>query len=186
MRGLARQSGATLIVGLIMLLMTSVSLIAAYNMTQTSQIIVQNLQSESTATDLANSTLESAISTTRLVNVPNAVFLVACGGTQNAQCYDINGDGGLDVTVTLTPDPFCIRDRVIPNGQLNLPAQSACLVGGNPQFGIAGAANQDSLCADTLWEVSAVANDVLTGTTERVTGHYSIEVSAASAASFCI
>lgn len=178
-RRTAVQRGSTLIIGLIMLLLTSISLVTVYNMTQTSVNIVQNLQSQNNAVDLANSTLEAAISTTRVVNAPSAVFLVGCQDALNTRCYDIDADGETDVSVELTPDPFCVHSQIIQNNQLNLadPIDASCVISTRTDFGVVGSANQNSLCANSQWEVTAVASDALNNTRQTVRGNYGVRVS---------
>ena len=177
--GLLTQRGSTLIIGLVMLLLTSISLVTVYNMTQTSVNIVQNLQSQNNAVDLANSTLEAAISTTRVVNAPGAVFLVGCQDSLNTRCYDIDADGETDVSVELTPDPFCVQSQIIQNNQLNLadPVDASCVISTRTDYGVVGSANQNSLCANSMWEVTAVASDELSSTRQTIRGNYGVRVS---------
>lgn len=185
---MSRQRGATLIIGLIMLTMTTVALIASYNMSNTSSVIVHNLQAENMAVEAASSTLESAISTTRIVDAPGAVFLVGCSGVQNARCFDINGDSVDDITVSLTPDPFCIQFQIIQNFQLDVAVaeDQGCVLGAGTDLGTQGAVTQNSLCANSLWQVTAVASDILTSSNQTVAGNYAVRVPADSVASFCI
>lgn len=173
------QRGSTLVIGLVMLLLTSVSLVTVYNITQTSMNVVQNLQSQNNAIDLANSTLEAAISNTRVVNAPNAVFLVGCQDSLNTRCYDIDGDGSDDVTVELEPEPFCVQSQIIQNNQLNLadPIDASCVISTRTDYGVVGSANTNSLCANSLWEVTARASDIVTNTNQTVRGNYGIRVS---------
>ncbi len=177
--GRSGQHGSTLVVGLIMLILTSISLITLYNTTQTSVNIVNNLQNQNAAVDLANSTLEEAISNTRVVNAPSAVFLVGCDDSLNTRCYDINGDGNNDVSVQLTPDPFCLQSQIIQNNQLDLtdPVDASCVISTRTDFGVIGSANQNSLCANSLWQVAAVATDQVSGTNQTVRGNYGVRVS---------
>lgn len=172
------QRGSTLIVGLIMLILTSISLVSVYNMTQTSVNIVSNLQNQNTAIDLANSTLEEAISNTRMVNAPSAVFLVGCDNSLNTRCYDINGDGANDVSVELTPEPFCVQSQIIQNNQLDLadPVDASCVISTRTDYGVVGSANQNSLCANSMWQVTAVATDEVSNARQTVRGNYGVRV----------
>ncbi|MGJ8668460.1 MAG: pilus assembly PilX family protein [Oceanococcus sp.] len=184
---LKSQRGATLIVGLIMLMVTSVSLMSLYNYSKISFEIVQNLQSESIAVDLANATLEGAISTTRVVNAPSAVFLLGCDGFQNSQCFDIDADGRNDVVVQLNPQPFCVQAQIIQNRQLNFDSaeDEPCIVSATTDFGVIGAASDNSLCSSSLWEVTAVATDAVTQSNQSVTGDYAVRVATANVLTSC-
>ena len=84
----------------------------------------------------------------------------AAGGVD----FDLNADGVDDVTVTIDPPPHCIQAKIIPVNALDLTNEEdrGCLQGVAQTFGIAGAPSADSLCADTLFEVTAVATDAVT------------------------
>lgn len=179
------QQGSSLIIGMIMLFMTTVALTAAYNMSSVNLSVVQNMQDQNLAIDLANSTLEAAVSTDRLVNTPDAVLLGSCG--LNRQCFDVNNDGTQDVTVELTPAPSCLQSRTLQNAALDVsdPEDAGCLVAGIGSFGVEGAEIQNSLCAGSVWQVTAVATDEVTQSRQTVSSLYSIRVSTDSVDSFC-
>lgn len=181
------QRGSSLIIGMIMLFMTTVALVAAYNMSSTNVSIIKNLQDRELAIDLANSTLEAATSTDRLVKTPDAIFNNAAGGTSNTQTFDINLDGTDDVVVTLDPLPSCLQSRTIQNASLDVtdPEDAGCVVAGIGNFGVAGSGVQNSLCAGSIWQVTAIGTDEVTGASQTVSGFYSIRVSADSVDSFC-
>lgn len=181
------QRGSSLIIGLIMLFMTTVSLVAAYNMSATNVSIIKNLQDRELTVDLANSTLEAAVSNARLVQNPDAIFVNGGGGASNTQTFDINLDGEDDVVVTIDPPPFCLQSRTIQNASLDVtnPEDAGCVVSGIGNFGVAGSGSQNSLCAGSTWQVNAVATDAVTSTSQTVTGFYSIRVPTDSVDSFC-
>ena len=61
---------------------------------------------------------------------------------------------------TLTPAPACVQARAIKIGELNLAPTSEDLACVQAQaqgtFGVSGAAGSgDSLCASTVWEITA-------------------------------
>ncbi len=181
------QQGSSLIIGMIMLFMTTVALVAAYNMSSTNVTIIKNLQDRELAVDLANSTLEAAISSNRLVSTPDAIFNNAAGGASNTQVYDINLDGVTDVVVTIDPPPSCLQSQTIQNAALDVtdPEDAGCMVAGIGNFGVTGSGTQNSLCAGSTWQVTATADDEVTGARQTVSGFYSIRVSADSVDSFC-
>lgn len=182
-----RQQGATLIVGLVMLMVTVVSVLSLYNFSRMSLAVVQNMQNENVAVDAAAAALEAAISTTRIVNAPSAVFLEACDGVANSQCFDVDSDGSNDIVAQLTPNPFCVQAQIIQNSQLDLndPADKPCITGSSTEFGVSGSVSNNSMCATSQWEVNVVANDALTETVQSVTGYYAVRVPTTSVQTSC-
>ncbi|HEX5539764.1 MAG TPA: hypothetical protein VFX01_08240, partial [Methylophilaceae bacterium] len=77
---LNRQTGATLLVGLIMLVLLTLVLITSFNISKTNLVIVGNMQHKNAVTAAAQQALEEAISTTRLTDSPDSIFLTPCEG----------------------------------------------------------------------------------------------------------
>lgn len=183
------QQGMALVVALIMLVLMTVMAIASFNVGKVSMEIIGNMQQRSEVINAANATIQEAISTARLVNTPNTVFLTPCSGS-NTKCFDTNGDGTNDITVALTPAPSCIQAQAIPNASL-----SPLTVGGSAeectvqvdqsQFGIAGGTTGNSLCAQSLWEVTAVATDAVTSARVTVVEGVAVLVGTNNVATFC-
>lgn len=188
---LHRQRGATLIVALIVLIMLTLFAVTSFNLGKSSLQTVGNAQSRNEAMAAAQQALEEAVSTTRLFLSPSAVILngdPACnGGVANTKCVDINGDNNPDITVTLTPTPACISARPILNSELNpsLANDAGCSMQAGQAFGVAGASTGSSLCADSLWEVNAVAQDNLTGAQYTVTQGVGVRVATDDVAANC-
>ena len=172
------QSGMALVVGLILLALMTVMALTSFNIGRTSMDVVGNLQRHNEVVSAANSAIQEALSTTRLFQSPNTIFLTPCSGS-NTRCYDVNGDGTNDITVTLTPAPTCVQAQTIANASLNLsvPDDAGCATGAAQTFGIAGSATGSSLCASSVWEVTAVASDAVTETQVVVTEGASVRVS---------
>jgi hypothetical protein len=101
-----------------------------------------------------------------------------CGGVANRRCIDINGDGTNDITVQLTPAPTCVKAQTIKNSALDLAVEedAACSVGEQQAFGIAGATTGNSICANSVWEVRAVATDNVTEASVVVTQGIAVRV----------
>ncbi len=184
----SRQRGMALVVGLILLALMTVMAITSFNIGRTSLDIVGNMQQRQQVIVAANSAIQEAISTVRLFQAPGSIFLDPCGGTQNTRCFDINNDGEPDITVTLSPQPTCIQAQTIPNGALTLgdPNQAGCATGAAQTFGIEGAATGSSLCANSVWEVTAVATDVVTGAEIVVTQGAAVRVSTDDVGTTCL
>lgn len=167
----ARQSGATLLVGLIMLVLLTLVVVTSFNISKTNLAIVGNMQHKNEATAAAQQALEEAISTTRLTEDPDGIFLTPCAGP-NTMCFDTNGDGKNDITVALTPTPTCVYAKVIKNNDSDLDISREedlkCVVGTQQAYGVEGAVTGDSRCSYTVWDVNAKATDNATGATVEV------------------
>lgn len=188
---LHRQRGATLIVALIVLVLLTLFAVTSFNLGKSSLQTVGNAQSRNEAMAAAQQAIEEAVSTTRLFQSPDAVILngdPACqGGVANTKCVDVNGDNNPDITVTLTPTPTCISTRPILNSEINpsLPNDAGCAIQAGQVFGVAGANTGNSLCADSLWEVNAEAQDNLTGAEYSVTQGIGVRVATDDIATTC-
>lgn len=174
----SRQHGMVLIVALVFLLIITIAAIVSFNMSKTSLDIVGNTQSRDAVIASANSAIQEALSTTRMFEAPDTVFLVPCSAA-NTKCYDINGDGTDDIEVALTPSPTCVNWQNIQNSSLDLSDadDAACASGSNQQFGIEGAPTGNSLCANSLWEITAQASDEVTSAKATVTAGAAVRVS---------
>ena len=181
-----RARGMALIVGLIMLALMTLMAIAAFNVGKTSLEIVGNMQTTSNVVASANDAIEEAISTIRLFNSPGSIFLTPCSAA-NTKCYDVNGDGIDDVTVTLTPQPQCVVAQKVLNAQLNVNNADdfGCITGTGQIFGIEGLKSGESLCANSVWEINAVAVDAVTQAKTTVTEGAAVRVSSAVVATAC-
>jgi Tfp pilus assembly protein PilX len=179
-----RQRGVTLFVGLIMLILLTLMAIATFNIGKSSMQIVGNFQARNQALAAAQEAIEEALSTTRLVLNPAAIFLAPCS-TANTRCVDVNGDGTNDITVELVPQPTCVMALPVKNAQLNLPDDLACTTGAAQNFGVQGVASGNSLCAASIWEVRAVATDAATQTNVTVTEGAAVRVPTTSVSTYC-
>lgn len=163
------QRGMALVVGLILLALMTVMAITGFNIGRTSLDIVGNMQGRQEVIVAANSAIQEALSTTRLFQAPSAIFLNPCTGA-NTRCYDTNGDGNDDIQVALRgppgeANPICIQAQSIPNSQLDVEndaGQAGCATGVSQTFGVEGTSTGSSLCANSVWEIVAVATDLVT------------------------
>lgn len=180
-----KQRGATLVVALVMLVLLTLLAVSSFHLGKGSLEVVGNMQSRNQAVAAAQSTIEQAISSTQFFQNPAAVFDEPCGGA-NTRCFDINGDGSNDITVALTT-PACIKAVSIPLASLNLAdaADAACTLGTSQSFGVAGVPTGNSLCADSVWELNAVATDDITEAQATVTEGVAVRVSTDDVAASC-
>ncbi len=171
------QRGMTLIVGLIMLVLLILSGIAAFQQSRSNTVATGNVQYRMQTTAAATAAVEDVVSTANFVANP-AVAITGTGCSTNASnqnCYDLTGDGNPDVTVQLTPQPCIKKAQVLKNSSISDPSDP-CVVGANQRLGLAGAANDNSLCSDTLWEITAVANDAVTSANSTVTTGVTVRI----------
>ena len=182
-----QQRGMALIVGLILLALMTVMAITSFNIGRTSMDVVSNLQHHNEVVGAANSTIQEALSSIALFSNPTAVITAPCSGA-NTRCFDLNGDGTNDITVTLTPAPTCVQAQTIPNAALNLnqPDDAGCATGAAQTFGISGTATGSSLCASSLWEVTAVVADPVTESQVTVVEGAAVRVSTDNVGTTCL
>lgn len=132
----ARERGAALVIGLIMLVLISLMLIAALNVGMTNFRSVSNMQYREEAIAAANAAIQQRVSSTTLMSP--AVTL---------SHLDIDNDGNTDYDVTVTP--VCVNAFKVftaPPSSLSLgPGMSV-----SPEW-------------STTWDITATATDARTG-----------------------
>lgn len=167
MTSLHRQRGATLFIGLVMLVILTLFALSAFQTSSTNLKTVGNMQAREEAQNAAQQVIDTVISSATFITSPAAAILLPCA-TPNVACVDFKSGGGIvqdpalaDYTVRLNPAPRCISIATIPNTDLNFdnPAELACAAGSSQQMGVAGidVASANSLCVNTVWDVSAEA-----------------------------
>jgi Tfp pilus assembly protein PilX len=184
-----QERGMALIVGLIMLALMTVIAITTFNMGRTSLDIVSNMQQNNGVLAAANSAIEEAVSTTRLFETPDNVFDQPCGAA-NRRCYNLySGDpnDGYTVTVTLTPKPVCVQAQKVLSATLKVDNADdfGCITGAGQIFGIEGLKSGESLCANSVWEINAVATDTVTQATGTITEGAAVRVASAVVDTSC-
>jgi Tfp pilus assembly protein PilX len=181
-----RQRGATLVIALIMLVLLTLFAVSSMNTANTNLRVVGNMQSKNEALYAAQETIETVISTPLFIGNPANAVIDPCGAA-NTLCKDVTGDGNPEYTTTLTPQPTCVTVKPIKNDVLNLldSEDLGCSAGQQQQFGVAGAVTGDSLCANTVWEVSARTTSNFSGTTVTVRQGVGVRVSADTAGTSC-
>jgi Tfp pilus assembly protein PilX len=140
-----RQTGISLVIGLIMLIMLTLMVISAINSGTTNLRISGNMQVQDEARSAAQHAIEGFISS-------YANFYPTPTG-KPATGYDINNDGTADYQVSVST-PVCKRAaQQIP------PRLLSCASGA--KYGL--------YCWDTMWEITAQADATKTGTTQKTT-----------------
>lgn len=158
-----RQRGATLIVSLIMLVLITLLAVSSFSLGKGNVQIVGNMQQRNQAFAAAQQAVATTISSAQFTATPTNALPVPCNGVANTVCVSVNGDGGNDVDVLVTPT--CDSIQPIPVTQLNFnnPNDAGCLLGSAQDFGVSGAANNNSMCSNSVWDIRASATDQLTG-----------------------
>jgi Tfp pilus assembly protein PilX len=181
-----RQRGATLFVSLILLVLLTLFALGSMNTANTSLKVTGNMQLKSEALYAAQEAVETVISTPQFIDDPANAVINPCAGA-NTLCTDVTGDGNPEYTTTLLPQPRCVSVKPIKNDALNLNdlEDLGCSSGQQQTFGVAGAATGNSLCANSVWEVSAHTESTVTKTAVTVRQGVGVRVSADDAASSC-
>lgn len=182
-----RERGATLVIALIMLVLLTLFALSAMNTGTTNLKIVGNMQSRTEAMTTAQEAVETVISTPLFIASPSNAVLNPCGAT-NTLCTDVNGDGVNDYTTRLVPQPACVSKQVIKVSDLNLASSDdvGCTTGQAQTFGVAGASTGDSLCASTVWEITAETTSAATGAAATVTQGVGVRISTDNMATSCL
>ncbi|TAK65663.1 MAG: hypothetical protein EPO19_16795 [Betaproteobacteria bacterium] len=170
-----RQRGATLLVGLIMLVLLTLMAVTSFRLGKSNLQIVGNMQYRTETVRAAEEAVEAAIS------LPTSISVAS---TANV---DVNADGTPDVAVSITP--VLVQAHVLTNASLNLtdpdPAkrQHGCALGQAQAFGVVGAAVGNSLCARTLYDLRVLATEASTNTSVEIHQGISVQVPADSVCS---
>lgn len=189
MKSRARQQGATLIVALIMLVLLALLGLSAFQTSLTDLKSSGNMQARNEALSAAQQTIETVISTRQFVADPANAIVAPCGES-NTFCTDLDSDGVPEYRTRLSPAPACVTMKVIKVTELNLSASEdlGCAVGQTQQFGIAGVDTTagDSLCASTVWQVTAETTSDTSGAKVTVSQGVGLRVGTDEMSSACI
>ena len=187
------QRGATLLVALIMLVLLTLFAISAFNTGTSNLKVVGNMQARSEALNVAQQAIETVLSTPLFISSPANAVPNPCGAP-NTLCTDIiTGTsvttGVAEYTTKLDPKPTCVGVIPIKNEDLKITGATsedlACAAGQLQQFGVAGAVSGNSLCANTVWEITAETTGAATGAKVKVTQGVGVKISSDDTAS-CI
>ena len=138
-----RQRGATLLIGMVMLVMITLVVVAAYRITASNTQAVGNMQFRDEALAAANSVLEDVI------GLANLETLVNEDGVVPTRSVDVNRDGTADYVVSLAV-PRCVRVQAAAGG------------GEDSLSGVESNVTNSGLQM-VLWEIQADVNDAATG-----------------------
>ena len=139
-----RQRGATLIIGLIMLVLITLMMVGAFTMSSTNLKSVGNMQVRQEAVAAANTVVEQIISSP-FTNNPAVVA--------NDYPIDINKDGITDYSVTIAT-PACTRATTASSG--------------TPSDVELGPTMSSSSTWNTEWDIDALVTDGSSGATAHI------------------
>lgn len=171
----ASQRGATLIVGLIMLVLIMLTVTAAFVLSGTNLRAVGNLQTRNEAEAAANRAIEEVIGSLLVPSWPSGCSASSTDSTcqpitstvapvATVSNVDINNDGTIDYTVRIQA-PVCVRATKVSG--------SASAVRG-AAGGVAGGASSDPVMSgapdqySSVWNVTATVADATTGASMEV------------------
>lgn len=185
-----QQRGMTLVIGLVILVLMTLLAVTSFNMGKNDLNMVGNMQQRNQAMDAARSVLQTTISSTSFMDTPTSAIIGTCNAANvtNADCFDVNGDGTDDVKVAISPAPSCVMAQTILNSSLDLAKSDdlGCAVGASNQTGIVGGNTSGaSLCANTVWELNAVATDLSSGAETAVSAGAAARTSTDNVAAAC-
>ncbi|MBI5658208.1 MAG: pilus assembly protein [Nitrosomonadales bacterium] len=158
-----RQRGATLVVGLVMLVVLTLLVLSAIRSGNVNMRIVGNMQAQEETANASVQAIEEVISTNFTAD-PSAVSAVIA--------VDINNDGEADYDANITT-PVCKANLAVTNANLDPanPADASCISSaaardtGLRDMRKAAVVTGQSWCYQQEWEVRAQVTDDRTGAT---------------------
>ena len=181
-----RQRGVTLIVSLIMLVLLTLMALTSFNIGKSSLQVVDNSQQQAQVLNAAETMMNQVVSSPTFTQAPENVLdnsncPPAVSAPANSRCVDLYGDSKTVIVVAMSPQPVCRQATTVPNSTLDLTtAQSpgwGCMVGDPQNYGIEGTETGDSMCADSQWEINAVATEPVSSARAVVTKGVAMRVS---------
>lgn len=156
------QQGATLVIAMIMLVLVTLFVLAAINMSTTNLRVMGNEQARNEAVQAAQQAVEQVASVDFTKNPPTTA-------APTTVAVDINGDGTADYTATVSAS--CLNSVPVKVTELNpndVVNDGPCFLSSSSSTsGLTGSggASGDSLCSATQWDVNAAVTDATANTT---------------------
>ena len=199
MKTMRSQHGATLLVALIMLVLLTLFAIGALNTSTTNLKVIGNMQARTEALNAAQQAVETVISSAQFTDTPADAVLNPCG-TANTLCIDATGnimpsanpaDPSVLYTVRLNPQPVCVYVAAIKSSDLDFSTPAAialnkdCTAGQSQQHAVVGAVTGNSLCANSVWDITAESVAAVSGAKVTVTQGIGIRISTDAMSTSC-
>lgn len=181
-----RQRGITLILSLIMLVLLTIMALASFNIGKGSLQVIENAQQQGQALNAAQTMVNQVISSPTFADAPEAALdnsncPTGLAAPANSRCVDLYGDAKTVLVVRMNPPPTCKQSAPILASSLNLSNINSedwgCTLRDRQDHGIEGIDSGESLCANSLWEITAEANDPVSRAQAVVTQGVAMRVS---------
>lgn len=184
-----RQRGTVLLVGLVMLVLITLLAVAAAKLVSTNLQVASNEQAVTEAESVANYELDVRLNSTEFIGAAAATVEMPA---PSATVVGADNAGNYSVSMNA---PTCIRYRYLKKSELVntttnavLPENLSCF-GGSSGSGVtivaATAMNDNSLCATSLWEMSATASSDATGVQVAMNQGVEVKIDFAEAEDAC-
>jgi len=167
-----RQSGMTLFVAMIILVMITLLVTSAFKVSNTNLKIVSGMQGRQEAISASQAAIEQVLSSAFFTANPTIVAATPID-------IDMNNDGVDDYTVTMS-QPRCLRTA--PVVLSNPPTKTQLDCAGSSRY---PSATTPTWCSNTIWEVGASTTDKVTAATTTVRQGVGMTVEITSARSSC-
>jgi Tfp pilus assembly protein PilX len=154
----ARQRGAALIVGLIMLVLITLTVAAAFTVSTSNLKSVGNMQTRNEAVAAANRAIEEVAASLLQPNADGSPSMVA--PTPTVSLVDINNDGKTDYTVQVAA-PACVRATKASGGGGSTTTGPGGVTGGGSSSGSGLEALPDQY--NSVWDISTTVTDAASG-----------------------
>jgi PilX N-terminal len=168
------QHGATLLVGLIMLVLLTLHALAAYTTSTVQLRIVGNMQDKQDAHAAANLAIGQVLSSSAFIIKPHEVAAAPLD-------IDINDDNASDYRVAVTPSCTAITPLRAIDLDPGVAEDFQCIAG--------AAFGGTSLCATSHWNLQAVAvtatGAATTGVTTEINQGATVRIDSGEARTFC-
>lgn len=164
------QRGATLLVGMIMLVLITLLVTSAFSLSTSNLKSVGNMQMRNEAIAAANLAIEQVISSP-FTNSPVAETI----------SVDINDDGISDYVVAIAK-PTCVRASIASNAVSSSASFNSLAVTG----GDGTSAMTVSGYYNTLWDIDATVSDAVSGASVRVRSGTRVKLTESQKNSVCI
>lgn len=186
-RSAGAQRGITLVVAMLFLLVLSLFAVSSYNSSTTNTIVTGNMVARQESLAAAQWLIDTTISSATFATDPKAIA---------ASTYELNIDRDEGETVEyrpqLSPAPTCQRVRALKGVELDIDdeADVACMKSGSTgsplvETGVLDPTAGDSFCANTEWNVRAIVEDDVTGTSVAIDQGVGIRVPTTDAEDYC-
>jgi Tfp pilus assembly protein PilX len=156
------QRGAALVVGLIMLVLITLTVVAAFSLSNGNLKAVGNIQVRNEAVAASNRAIEEVLTSLLLPAPDGTPTLAAPVATQSN--VDINNDGVVDYYVSVAP-PTCVRASQVAGGTGGAAGPGGITGGGSSSgSGLSGVSNQYTAVWDITTSVADASNNGATTT----------------------